>query len=70
MNSWQQSGKGYGKNISTSTSSDQEELIYKNEGYSSYDQGTIPPEQWRKKEVQNGNLGNFSLQASIWFWTP
>ena len=24
----------------------------------------------RKKEVQNGNLGNFSLQASLWFWTP
>ena len=24
----------------------------------------------RKKEVQNGTLANFSLQASVWFWTP
>ena len=24
----------------------------------------------RKKEVQNGTLANFSLQVSVWFWTP
>ena len=24
----------------------------------------------RKKEVQNGTLANFSLQASVCFWTP
>ena len=22
------------------------------------------------EEVQNGTLANFSLQASVWFWTP
>ena len=43
----------------------------KNEGCSSYDRGASPPEQRRKKEeVQNGTLANFSLQASVWFWTP
>ena len=24
----------------------------------------------KKEEVQNGTLANFSLQASVWFWTP
>ena len=23
----------------------------------------------KKEEVQNGTLANFSLQASVWFWT-
>ena len=50
-------------------------LSTKNEGCSSYDRGASPPEQRRKKErkkeeVQNGTLANFSLQASVWFWTP
>ena len=37
----------------------------------SYNRGTSPPEQRRKKEeVQNGTWVNFSLQASVWFWTP
>ena len=27
-------------------------------------------EERKKEEMQNGNLDNFSLQASIWFWTP
>ena len=27
-------------------------------------------EERKKEEVQNGTLANFSLQASIWFWTP
>ena len=27
-------------------------------------------ERKRKKEVQNGTLANFNLQASVWFWTP
>ena len=27
-------------------------------------------EERKKEEVQNGTLAIFSLQASVWFWTP